>query len=149
MIVKKCLIRSTIKRKGEILGELDNVQPKPSKGLMKHKNIIKECKFFQNRKGEGIKPLSIPKGNPRVPLNLFINMHISYSLMCIAFTNYHVINMHISYSLHSIDCNLANWEYILVLEQGVAHEVAQDPAPESAIEDLPAPALEGKPRFYA
>ena len=57
--------------------------------------------------------------------------------------------MHISYSLHSIDCNLADGEYILVPEQGVAHEVAQDPALEPAIEDLPAPALEGKPRFYA
>jgi heterodisulfide reductase subunit C len=30
------------KKKG-ILGELDNVQPKPSKNLMKHKKIIKEC----------------------------------------------------------------------------------------------------------
>jgi hypothetical protein len=57
--------------------------------------------------------------------------------------------MHISYSLHSIDCNLADGEYILVLKQGVAQEVAQEPAPEPAIEDLPAPALEGKPRFYA
>jgi hypothetical protein len=57
--------------------------------------------------------------------------------------------MHISYSLHSIDCNLTDREYILVLEQGVAQEVAQEPAPEPAIEDLPAPALEGKPRFYA
>ena len=55
--------------------------------------------------------------------------------------------MHLSYSLHSIDCNLADREYILVPEQGVAQEVAQDPAPEPAIEDLPAPALEGKPRF--
>jgi hypothetical protein len=63
--------------------------------------------------------------------------------------NYHVINKHISYSLHSIDCNLADREYILVPEQGVAQEVAQDPAPEPAIEDLPAPALEGKPQFYA
>jgi hypothetical protein len=36
-----------------------------------------------------------------------------------------------------------------VPEQGVAQEVAQDPAPEPAIEDLPAPALEGKPWFYA
>jgi hypothetical protein len=35
-----------------------------------------------------------------------------------------------------------------VSEQGVAQEVAPDPAPEPAIEDLPAPALEGKPRFY-
>jgi hypothetical protein len=34
-------------------------------------------------------------------------------------------------------------------EQGVAQEVAQDPAPEPAVEDLSAPALEGKPRFYA
>jgi hypothetical protein len=57
--------------------------------------------------------------------------------------------MHISYTLHSIDCNLADGEYILVLEQGVAQEVAQEPAPEPVIEDLPAPTLEGKPRFYA
>jgi hypothetical protein len=57
--------------------------------------------------------------------------------------------MHASYSLHSIDCNLADGEYILVSKQGVAQEIAQEPAPEPAIEDLPAPALEGKPRFYA
>jgi hypothetical protein len=57
--------------------------------------------------------------------------------------------MHISYTLHSIDCNLADGEYILVPEQGVAQEVAQDLALEPAIEDLPAPALEGKPQFYA
>jgi hypothetical protein len=40
--------------------------------------------------------------------------------------------MHISYSLHSIDCNLADGEYILVPEQGVAQEVAPDTAPEPA-----------------
>jgi hypothetical protein len=57
--------------------------------------------------------------------------------------------MPISCSLHSIDCNLADGEYILMPEQDVAQEVAQDPAPERAIEDLPAPALQGKPRFYA
>jgi hypothetical protein len=57
--------------------------------------------------------------------------------------------MHMSYSLHSIDCNLADGEYILVSEQGVAQEVAPDPAPEPTSEDLPAPAFEGKPRFYA
>jgi hypothetical protein len=57
--------------------------------------------------------------------------------------------MHLSYSLHSIDCNLTDGEYILVPEQGVAQEVAQDRAPEPTLEDLPAPALEGKPRFYA
>jgi hypothetical protein len=62
--------------------------------------------------------------------------------LCLVFTKCHIINMHISYSLHSIDCNLADWEYILVPEQGVAQEVAQEPAPEPAIEDLPAPALE-------
>ena len=64
-------------------------------------------------------------------------------------TIYHIINKHVSYSLHSIDCNLADGEYILVPEQGVAQEVAQDSAPEPAIEDLPAPSLKGKPRFYA
>ena len=63
--------------------------------------------------------------------------------------NFTYHSMHISYSLHSIDCNLADGEYILVTEQGVAQEVAPDPAPEPAPEDMPAPALEGKPRFYA
>ena len=140
MIVQRCLIRSTIERNREILGEIDNVQPKPSKDLMEHKNIIREYKFIQNSIGEGIKPLSIPKRNPRVPITI---------LLCIAFTNYHVINMHLSYSLHSIDCNLTDGEYILVPEQVVAQEVVQEPAPEPAIEDLPALALEGKPRFYA
>ena len=43
----------------------------------------------------------------------------------------------------SIDCNLADGEYVLMPEQGAAQEVAPDPAPE------PAPTLEGKPRFYA
>jgi hypothetical protein len=57
--------------------------------------------------------------------------------------------MHTSYSLHSIDCNLANGEYILVPEQGGGQEIAQELAPEPAIENLPAPTLEGKPRFYA
>jgi hypothetical protein len=56
--------------------------------------------------------------------------------------------MHISCSLHSIDCNLAEGEYILVPEQGVAQEVVQERAPEPATKDLPA-AAEGKPRFYA
>jgi hypothetical protein len=57
--------------------------------------------------------------------------------------------MHIFYSLHSIDYNLADREYILVPEQGVAQVVGQEPAPKPAIEDMPAPALESKPRFYA
>jgi hypothetical protein len=58
--------------------------------------------------------------------------------------------MHISYSLHSLDCNLADGEYVPIREQGAIHEEDQEPAPEPAIEDLPtAPATEGKPRFYA
>jgi hypothetical protein len=57
--------------------------------------------------------------------------------------------MHKSYSLHSIDYNLADGEYILVPEQGVAQEVTPDPAPEPTPGDQPAPALEGKPQFYA
>jgi hypothetical protein len=34
-----------------------------------------------------------------------------------------------------------------VPEQGAALEVASDPAPEPALEDLPTTALEGMPRF--
>jgi hypothetical protein len=75
--------------------------------------------------------------------------YFSTVLLYLVITKCHIINMHISYSLHSIYCNLADGEYILVPEQGVAQEVLPEPAPEPAIEDLPAPALEGKPRFYA
>ena len=58
--------------------------------------------------------------------------------------------MHISYSLHSLDCNLADEEYVLIPEQEVVHEEDQEQAPETAIEDVhAAPAIEGKPRFYA
>ena len=58
--------------------------------------------------------------------------------------------MHVSYSLHSLDCNLADKEYVLIPEQGVVHEEDQDQTPETVIEDLPAaPASEGKPQFYA
>jgi hypothetical protein len=54
--------------------------------------------------------------------------------------------MHISYSLHSLDCNLAEGEYVLIPEQGAVHEEDQEQAPETAIEDLPAaPAIEGNP----
>jgi hypothetical protein len=67
MIVQKYLIRSNRKKKGN-LGELDNLQLKPSKNLMKPKDVIKYCKFIQNLKNKGIKPLRITKGNPRVPL---------------------------------------------------------------------------------
>jgi hypothetical protein len=52
--------------------------------------------------------------------------------------------------LHSLDYNLADGEYVLIPEQGAVHEEDQEPAPEPAIEDLAAaPAIEGKPRFYA
>jgi hypothetical protein len=47
--------------------------------------------------------------------------------------------------LHSLDCNLADGEYVLIPEQEVVHE---EQAPETAIEDFPAaPAIEGKPQF--
>jgi hypothetical protein len=49
--------------------------------------------------------------------------------------------MYVSYSLHS---------YVLIPEKGTVQEEDQEQAPEAAIEDLPAaPAIEGKPRFYA
>jgi hypothetical protein len=58
--------------------------------------------------------------------------------------------MHVSYSLHSLDCNLADGEYVLIPEQGTVQEEDQEQASEVAIEDLPAaPAIEDKPRFYA
>jgi hypothetical protein len=58
--------------------------------------------------------------------------------------------MHVPYSLHSLDCNLADGEYVLIPEQGAVHEEDKKQAPETDIEDLPAaPAFEGKPRFYA
>ena len=56
--------------------------------------------------------------------------------------------MHVSYSLHSLDCNLADGEYVLIPEQGTVQEEDQEQAPEATIEDLPAaPAIEGKPQF--
>jgi hypothetical protein len=58
--------------------------------------------------------------------------------------------MHVSHSLHSLDCNLADGEYVLIPEQGTVQEEDQEQAPKAAIEDLAAaPAIEGKPRFYA
>jgi hypothetical protein len=58
--------------------------------------------------------------------------------------------MYISYSVHSLNCNLADGEYVLIPEQGAVHEEDQEQAPETATEDLPvALTFEGKPRFYA
>jgi hypothetical protein len=52
--------------------------------------------------------------------------------------------------LHSLDCKLADGEYMLIPEQGVAQEEVQEPALQPATKDIPAaPAFEGKPRFYA
>jgi hypothetical protein len=68
------------------------------------------------------------------------------------FYYYHIEyhGIHISQSLHSLDCNLADGEYVFIPEQGAVHEEDQEPAPEPATEDLPAaPAFEGKPQFYA
>jgi hypothetical protein len=56
--------------------------------------------------------------------------------------------MHISYALHSLDCNLADGEYVLIPKQRTVQEEDQKQAPEAAIEDLPtAQAIEGKPLF--
>jgi hypothetical protein len=56
--------------------------------------------------------------------------------------------MHISYALHSLDCNLADGEYVLIPEQGSVQEEDQEQASEATVEDLPAAlAIEGKPRF--
>jgi hypothetical protein len=44
--------------------------------------------------------------------------------------------MHVSYLLHSLDCNLADGEYVLIPEQGAVHEEDQEQAPETAIEDI-------------
>jgi hypothetical protein len=59
------------------------------------------------------------------------------------------ISLYISY-IHSIDCNLADGEYVLIPVQEANLEESQEPAPETATEDIPAaPTQEGKPRFYA
>jgi hypothetical protein len=56
--------------------------------------------------------------------------------------------MHVSYSLHSLDCNLADGEYVLIPEQGTVQEEDQEPAPEAAIEDLlAAQLLKASPGF--
>jgi hypothetical protein len=63
--------------------------------------------------------------------------------------NFTYYSIHISYALHSLDCNLADWEYVLILEQRIEQEV-QEPDPEPVVEELPAtPSPEGKPQFYA
>ena len=73
---------------------------------------------------------------------------------CIIITKFAYHSIHVSNSLHSLYCNLADGEYVLIPEQGAIHEEHEEPAPERAAEvtaeNLPAaPAIEGKPRFYA
>jgi hypothetical protein len=51
--------------------------------------------------------------------------------------------------LHSLDCNLADGEYVLIQEQEAQQEQAREPAPESVAEEPSAtPVFEGKPQFY-
>jgi hypothetical protein len=58
--------------------------------------------------------------------------------------------MHISYALHSLDCNLADGEYVLIPEQGTVQEEDQEQASEAAIEDHPqSKLLKASPGLYA
>jgi hypothetical protein len=53
-------------------------------------------------------------------------------------------------NLHSFDCNLVDGEYVLIQEPEAQQEEALEPTPEPVTEESPAaPAIEGKPRFYA
>jgi hypothetical protein len=50
--------------------------------------------------------------------------------------------------LHSLDCNLADREYVLIQMQEAQQEEAREPAPELIAEEPPAAlAFEGKPLF--
>jgi hypothetical protein len=54
-----------------------------------------------------------------------------------------------SHALHSIDCKLADGEYVMVPEQEGDLEGGQEPAPEPVAEDISsAPTPKGKPQFY-
>jgi hypothetical protein len=69
---------------------------------------------------------------------------------CIINTKLHIIAyISLIHYIH-LDCNLADGEYVLTPERGVAKEEVQEPAPEPTTKELPAtPAFEGKPWFYA
>jgi hypothetical protein len=57
---------------------------------------------------------------------------------------------HLSYHACILRTAFISGEYVLIPEQGPVQEEEQEQASEAAIEDLPAaPAIEGKPRFYA
>ena len=52
--------------------------------------------------------------------------------------------------LHSLDCNLADEDYVLIQEPETQPEEAWEPAHKLVAKEPPAaPAFEGKPRFYA
>ena len=52
--------------------------------------------------------------------------------------------------LHSLDCNFANGEYVLIQEQEAQQEEAREPASKLVAEEPSATlAFEGKPRFYS
>jgi hypothetical protein len=88
------------------------------------------------------------KYTTRTPKNEDLALPYQFDHFSYYYIAYHGI--HISHSLHSLDCNLADGEYVLIPEQGAVQEEVQEPAPEPTTEDLPAaPAFEGKPRFYA
>jgi hypothetical protein len=52
--------------------------------------------------------------------------------------------------LHSLDCNLANGEYVLIQEHKAQQEEAREPASDPIAEEPSVtPAYEDKPQFYA
>ena len=71
----KMLKKKQNRKKKGILRRNRKCTTKPYEGLMEHKNIIKKCDFLQNLKDESLKPLNIPKRNPRVSLNLVLFYH--------------------------------------------------------------------------
>ena len=68
-----------------------NFQSNPQRSMFTHCNLYNILLCIA--KGEGIKPLSIPKGNPRVPLNLVLfycaqPLQITMSLISIYLIHY-------------------------------------------------------------
>jgi hypothetical protein len=99
-------------------------------------------------------PFTLTKLDPKLAKYTTEIPVVRFNLTCQFnhFYYYHIAyhGIHVSHSLHSLDCNLADTEYVLIPEQGAVHEEDQEPAPEPATEDLPTtPAFEGKPLFYA
>jgi hypothetical protein len=56
--------------------------------------------------------------------------------------------MHISYHLYSLDCNLADGEYVLIPKQGAVHEEDKEPTPSLPSRISPQPQqLKASPGF--